>query len=181
MSKLQTAFVSLVALISGLAIGLWGADLKGANDQTFWFLVSFALFVLKVFLDDLSHFSTRGSAKVLARGFWFAIGMWILFMAITGIALSNLAGAVFLMLTVVVIGTLWIALNHVGVETRGEKELFRQRGWMITNCLYILLLASYLAFSATLFQGHSTPVFWAIGIIVVIDAFLFGTVERLTT
>lgn len=180
MSKVQTAYVSLVALVSGLALAIWGADLKGANDQTFWFLIAFAVFVLKVFLDDFSHFATHATAKVLARGFWFAIGMWMLFLVIMGVALSDLTEAVFLMLAVVVIGTLWLALNHVGVAASDAKDLFRQRGWMVTNCLYILLLAGHLAFAKTLLTAHPKAVFLALGIIVVIDAFVFGTVERLT-
>jgi len=185
-SKTKDAFIGLVSLAVAVALGLWGSNAGNAQGDSIFFLVYFALFALKIFLDDLSHFSGVEKGIKAAFGFKMSFLMWVALVAsfVACVKFNDLRFAVLVMIAVISIGTVWIAKNYIGENDADSESKKRHVTWVVLNCLHIFGLTIYLAlierWSAPEFLAYTPKViFVLLTIMVVGDMFRF-TFKRLS-
>jgi uncharacterized membrane protein YhaH (DUF805 family) len=77
------------------------------------------------------------------------------------------------------VGLLWLATNYLGVQDKSEKDRKRHLGWAYVNSIFVVVLSAYLAFRFDDIPAVPQLLFYALALLVVFDAWKYGTLRRL--
>lgn len=139
-------YAAIFAILLGLTVSI--GDFKGLSLLPILFEVYILAFAMKVFIDDYIHFKVDKPEKTFETGILFSFAMWIMMMGAAIAAPKSIPRSAYYMITVNILGTVWIGLNHIGVARRRENRN-KSVGWLLINCVHVFILSTILSFFPT--------------------------------
>lgn len=178
---MNAVYMTIVAIIVGIAVAASLQGVLSSQGIAFSVVVYIAALAFKIFLDDIAHFKRTTDSNVIANGFMISVVIWLTFgVALASIA-SDLERTLYYIIVVNLLGTIWLALNYLGVEEQNAKEKNRRRCWIAINSFHVLAISTFFVFHGNPIEERWDALFYTLSAVVVLDAVFFGTFRRLAS
>lgn len=178
---MNAVYMTIVAIIVGIAVAASLEGVLSSQGIAFSIVIYIAALALKIFLDDIAHFKREKNTDIIANGFMISVLMWLIFGVALATVVSNIERTLYYIIVVNLLGTIWLALNYLGVDEQVSKEKNRRRWWVAINCLHIFAISTFFVFQGTPVEERWDVLFYALSVVVALDAILLGTFRRLAS